>query len=54
MSSELLVAKQTEFKTPPPGPVTFEEYLAWCDEDTHAEWVDGEIVAAGAECSERA
>jgi Uma2 family endonuclease len=29
---------------PPPGPVTFEEFLAWCDEDTHAEWVDGEIV----------
>jgi len=28
----------------PEGPVSFEEFLAWTDEDTHAEWVDGEIV----------
>ncbi len=28
----------------PPTPVSFEEFLAWTDEDTHAEWVDGEIV----------
>ncbi len=28
----------------PPAPVSFEEFLAWCDEDTHAEWVAGEIV----------
>jgi Uma2 family endonuclease len=46
MSSELLESKQTESRIPPPGPVTFEEFLAWCDEDTHAEWVDGEIVMA--------
>ena len=26
------------------GPATFEEFLAWSDEDTRAEWVDGEIV----------
>jgi Uma2 family endonuclease len=44
MSSELLEAKQTEPRTPPPSPVTFEEFLAWCDEDTHAEWVDGTII----------
>ena len=31
-------------KVPPPGPVTFEEFLEWCDEDTHAEWVNGAIV----------
>jgi hypothetical protein len=24
--------------------MTFEEFLAWADEDTHAEWVDGEII----------
>jgi Uma2 family endonuclease len=24
--------------------VTFEEFLAWADEDTWAEWVDGEVV----------
>lgn len=28
----------------PSGPVTYEEFLDWCDEDTHAEWVDGEII----------
>ena len=28
----------------PPTPISFEEFMAWADEDTHAEWVDGEIV----------
>ncbi len=28
----------------PRSPISFEEFLAWADEDTHAEWVDGEIV----------
>lgn len=28
----------------PPAPVSFEEFLAWADEDTHAEWVDGEVI----------
>lgn len=46
MTSNVLAEKQTDQKLPPPGPVTFEEFLAWCDEDTHAEWVDGEIVMA--------
>ena len=23
--------------------MTEEEFVAWCDEDTHAEWVDGEV-----------
>ena len=27
-----------------PGRMTFEEFLAWADEDTRAEWVDGEVV----------
>jgi Uma2 family endonuclease len=31
-------------RTAPTKPVTFEEFLAWCDEDTWAEWVDGEVV----------
>jgi hypothetical protein len=26
----------------PPLRMTYEEFLAWADEDTHAEWVDGE------------
>ncbi|QGP91900.1 Putative restriction endonuclease [Neomoorella glycerini] len=28
----------------PEGKLTFEEFLAWCDEDTWAEWVDGEVI----------
>jgi Uma2 family endonuclease len=27
----------------PPGPITYEEFLAWADDETHAEWVDGEV-----------
>ena len=29
---------------PPPGPLTYEEFLAWVDEDTWAEWVDHEVI----------
>ncbi|OAT79856.1 Uma2 family endonuclease [Desulfotomaculum copahuensis] len=28
----------------PEGRISFEGFLAWCDEDTWAEWVDGEVV----------
>lgn len=28
---------------PPKQKMTWEEFLAWCDEDTWAEWVDGEV-----------
>ncbi|WP_258359756.1 Uma2 family endonuclease [Moorella sulfitireducens] len=28
----------------PPGKITFEQFLAWADEDTLAEWVEGEVV----------
>jgi Uma2 family endonuclease len=28
----------------PVGKLSFEEFLAWCDEDTWAEWVDGRVV----------
>jgi hypothetical protein len=24
--------------------LSYEEFLDWCDEDTLAEWVDGEII----------
>ncbi|CAN5526057.1 hypothetical protein BH24GEM3_BH24GEM3_01780 [soil metagenome] len=27
----------------PPG-MSWEEFLEWCDEDTYAEWVDGEVI----------
>ncbi|HZO88836.1 MAG TPA: Uma2 family endonuclease [Chthonomonadaceae bacterium] len=35
---------KTEPLPEPPRQMTFEEFLAWADEDTHAEWVDGEII----------
>ena len=32
-------------RKPSPGRrMTEEEFVAWCDEDTRAEWVDGEVV----------
>ncbi len=27
----------------PKEKLTYEQFLEWCDEDTHAEWVDGEV-----------
>lgn len=33
-------------KAPPLGKITFEEFLGWADEDTHAEWEDGEVIMA--------
>jgi len=35
---------KVEVKPAPAGKLTFEEFLTWCDEDTWAEWVDGEVV----------
>ncbi|MEP7199733.1 MAG: Uma2 family endonuclease [Chloroflexota bacterium] len=29
---------------PRPLRMTYDEFLAWADEDTHAEWVDGEVI----------
>lgn len=31
-------------RQPPAGKMTYEEFLDWADEDTLAEWVDGEVV----------
>jgi Uma2 family endonuclease len=33
-------------KALPQGKISFEEFLAWADEDTHAEWEDGGVVMA--------
>ena len=44
MSSRVRVSSGAERPTPPRPPATFEQFLAWCDEDTRAEWVDGEVV----------
>jgi Uma2 family endonuclease len=35
---------KTPEKAVPPGKMTYEEFLAWTDEDTWAEWVDGEVI----------
>jgi Uma2 family endonuclease len=47
LTPEDLLALQRQapdYVPPPPAPVSWEDFLAWADEDTHAEWVDGEIV----------
>ena len=31
---------------PPAQRLTEEEFVQWCDEDTRAEWVDGEVIVA--------
>src|SRR5947207_508232 len=31
-------------RPPPPGRLSYEAFLDWCDEDTRAEWVDGEVI----------
>lgn len=35
---------EPERKIPPKEKMTWEEFLAWTDEDTHAEWVNGEVI----------
>jgi Uma2 family endonuclease len=43
---DLLALKRQapDYVPPPPAPVSWEEFLAWANEDTHAEWVAGEII----------
>jgi Uma2 family endonuclease len=41
-------AHAVEPKPIPKGKVSFEEFLQWGDEDTWAEWVDGEIIVMAA------
>ena len=31
-------------RQPPPGKLSYEEFLDWCDEDTLAEWVRGRVI----------
>jgi Uma2 family endonuclease len=45
--------KLDERRQPPPGPVTYEEFLEWADEDTHAEWVDGQVILMPVTVAER-
>lgn len=41
MQKQSLVPPRRE---PPQEKMTYQEFLAWADEDTLAEWVDGEII----------
>jgi Uma2 family endonuclease len=36
-------APKSTREVPPEPPVSYEEFLAWADEDVRAEWIDGEI-----------
>ena len=41
--------EEVEYELPngvirPTGPMTEDEFVAWCDEDVKAEWVDGEVI----------
>ena len=37
-------AEPAQAAVPPSRRMTEEEFLAWCDEDTRAEWVEGEVI----------
>jgi len=37
-------AEPAQAAVPPSRRMTEEEFLAWCDEDIRAEWVDGEVI----------
>jgi Uma2 family endonuclease len=38
-------ARVTPAPEAPPTGMTYQQFLAWADEDTCAEWVDGEVIA---------
>lgn len=37
-------AAEPDFRAAPPGKMTEEDFVAWCDADTRAEWVDGDVI----------
>lgn len=44
MSSTTETVISADRKPPPEGRLSWEEFLAWSDKNTWAEWVDGEVV----------
>ncbi|MGH2458212.1 MAG: Uma2 family endonuclease [Chloroflexota bacterium] len=44
MSANLDLARSV--RPPPSERLTYEAFLDWCDEDTLAEWIDGEVLMA--------
>jgi Uma2 family endonuclease len=44
MAQEVLTEPLAATTPPAPQKMTYEEFLAWADEDTYAEWVNGEVI----------
>ncbi|MBI3944955.1 MAG: Uma2 family endonuclease [Armatimonadetes bacterium] len=44
MAQSAVAEPRTALGSPAPPKLTYEEFLAWLDEETWAEWVDGEVV----------
>ncbi|RMF83463.1 MAG: Uma2 family endonuclease [Nitrospinota bacterium] len=44
MGEKTIPPETEDQKFPPSERLTYEEFLAWCDEDTWAEWVEGEVI----------
>ncbi|MBM3225265.1 MAG: Uma2 family endonuclease [Candidatus Tectomicrobia bacterium] len=44
MAHEITTVPSERVLPVPPGTMTYEAFLAWTDEDTWAEWVDGEVI----------
>jgi Uma2 family endonuclease len=44
---------QVERGEPPPGRLSYEQFLEWADEDTWAEWVDGRVIPMPVTVAER-
>jgi hypothetical protein len=42
--SEKVYISDDSKQNPPQGKISFEEFLDWLDEDTHADWIEGEVV----------
>jgi Uma2 family endonuclease len=40
-------------REPPPGPISYEAFLEWADDQTHAEWVDGQVILLHVTVAER-
>jgi len=43
-AARVAVEEEEDIRKPPKKRMTEPEFEAWCDEDTFAEWVDGEVV----------
>ena len=44
MAQEIKRGPDSSTAPSPPAKMTYEEFLDWIDDETHAEWVDGEVI----------